>query len=69
MEKLVRIFLSLPADTVYEQIIDEYSGRVISTIVEADLNIGEINMGLCEFEAALRECLWGEKDWSDEDAS
>lgn len=60
MEKLVRICLDLPADAIFEQIFDEYSGRVISTIVEADLNLGEINMGLCEFESALQEILWEE---------
>lgn len=60
MSKVVRICLDLPADAIFEQIIDEYSGRVISTTVEADLNLGEINMGLAEFEYALKEIAWGD---------
>lgn len=62
MRNLIHICLDLPADAIFEQVIDEYSGRVISTTIEADLNIGEINMGLAEFEAALKEYAWGDEE-------
>lgn len=64
MKKLVHICLELPADAIFVQIFDEYSGRVIATTVEADVNLGEINMGLSEFEAALREYAWSDEDGS-----
>jgi len=62
MKNHVRVYISLPADAVFEQVHDDYSGRVISTTVEADLNLGEVNMALCELENALRELAWEDKD-------
>ncbi len=55
MARTVKVYLELPGDTVFEQVFDDYSGRVISTCVEAELNLGEINMALNELEAALSE--------------
>lgn len=62
MKETVRICLDLPADARFVQIFDEYSGRVVATTIEADINLGEINMGLAEFENALREMAWVEND-------
>lgn len=56
--KTIKIYLELPADTILEQIFDG-SGKVISTVVEANLNLEEIHRGLSEFENAITEYAWG----------
>lgn len=56
--KRVKVYIELPADVVIEQVFDDFSGRVISTTVEAELTLGELNMALGELESGLREFAW-----------
>jgi hypothetical protein len=58
--KRVKVYLEFPADAVIEQTFDDYSGKVISTTVEVELTLGELNMALGELESGLREFAWDE---------
>jgi len=60
MAKRIKVCLELPGDTIFEQVYDDYSGRVLYTTVEADLTLGEINCCLQELESAFKEMIWEE---------
>lgn len=58
MAKRVKVYLELPGNVIIEQVHEDYSGRVISTTIEAELTLGELNQALNELENGLREFAW-----------